>query len=128
MNGTSLIRNNNESEITVDSPMENIWGKLARLVLLHTKLIQITDQIQKKFPWFKTILNMMEGHPVAERSALANSATPVDLSVLISATSRTAVSSRPSGTPTSLSAAFVGCRKWSRRSKCGRRRQTGHNQ
>ena len=50
------------------------------------------DEIWEKFPWYKHVMYLIiEGHSVADRSAVANSASVLDLSALVQLTSRTAV-------------------------------------
>lgn len=63
--GMGLVDANREHEMTVGSKMKNKW-----------------DDIQKKFPYFKTLHNLMGSSPVVDRAALANSTTELDTSIL----------------------------------------------
>jgi hypothetical protein len=42
----------------------------------------LVDKICSTFPWYKRLNNLMGTSPVVDESALANSVTPLDLSVL----------------------------------------------
>ncbi|KAI5836560.1 uncharacterized protein SCHCODRAFT_02646125 [Schizophyllum commune H4-8] len=63
--GMGLIDNGREADMTQGSELKNKW-----------------DSIQKTFPYFKTLHNMMGSSPTVDRGAMANSTTPVDTSIL----------------------------------------------
>jgi hypothetical protein len=44
--------------------------------------ICLPDRIQLKFPWYKRMHALMGTSPIVDRSAIANSATALDLSAL----------------------------------------------
>ncbi|KIP12162.1 hypothetical protein PHLGIDRAFT_10231 [Phlebiopsis gigantea 11061_1 CR5-6] len=66
--GAGLIGEDRENEITAGSELANIF-----------------DRVQQKFPWYKRLLSLMNGNPLADRSAVANSATTLDLTLLTKA-------------------------------------------
>ncbi|TFY76194.1 hypothetical protein EWM64_g7820 [Hericium alpestre] len=63
--GQGLINDDWESEIIEGSDIANIW-----------------DEIQKKFPWYKRVNNLYGRSPVVDRSAVTNSASDLDTSIL----------------------------------------------
>ncbi|KAI5833114.1 hypothetical protein K523DRAFT_296594 [Schizophyllum commune Tattone D] len=63
--GMGLIDNGREADMTQGSELKNKW-----------------DSIQKTFPYFKTLHNMMGSSPTVDRGAMANSTTPLDTSIL----------------------------------------------
>ncbi|KAG1788877.1 uncharacterized protein HD556DRAFT_1529800 [Suillus plorans] len=63
--GQGLIDADREDEITFGSEIFNAW-----------------DQVKKKFPWYKRMNALYRESPAVDRSALANSASQLDLSVL----------------------------------------------
>ncbi|OJT05812.1 hypothetical protein TRAPUB_11246 [Trametes pubescens] len=63
--GAGLVDEDRESEFEPGSQLANIW-----------------DEIQHDFPWYKRMNALMRGHPLIDRSGVANSATGVDLDIL----------------------------------------------
>ncbi|KAF8584007.1 hypothetical protein K439DRAFT_1616995 [Ramaria rubella] len=63
--GHGLIEDEQELEIWDDSVISNVWEK-----------------IQKIFPWYKDLSQLLKASPLVDREASANSATDLDLMVL----------------------------------------------
>ncbi|KAL7278381.1 hypothetical protein ACG7TL_008361 [Trametes sanguinea] len=63
--GAGLVDEDRENELEPGSELANIW-----------------DAIQRDFPWYKRMNALMRGHPLVDRSGVANSATDIDLSIL----------------------------------------------
>ncbi|KAG1727215.1 kinase-like domain-containing protein [Suillus lakei] len=63
--GQGLIDADREDEITFGSEIFNAW-----------------DQVKKKFPWYKRMNALYRESPAVDRSAVANSASQLDLTVL----------------------------------------------
>ncbi|KII82823.1 hypothetical protein PLICRDRAFT_33215 [Plicaturopsis crispa FD-325 SS-3] len=63
--GQGLIEQDREAEITEGSDIDNLWQK-----------------IQRDFPWYKRMNALMGKNPIVDRSAVGNSTTPIDTSVL----------------------------------------------
>lgn len=51
-------------------------------------LSRAVESIEKKFPWYKRMVELYARNPVADRSAVANSTTQLDLSILEEAVGR----------------------------------------
>ncbi|KIJ41642.1 hypothetical protein M422DRAFT_48528 [Sphaerobolus stellatus SS14] len=63
--GQGLLDEGWEDEIAEDTPLWNIWVK-----------------IKRTFPWYMHMHGLMKTSPVADRSAVGNSSTDIDLEVL----------------------------------------------
>ncbi|KDR65372.1 hypothetical protein GALMADRAFT_217576 [Galerina marginata CBS 339.88] len=74
--GHGLIMADREDEIISGSPIGNVWEKM-----------------KVKFPWYRRLHLLLCGSPVYDVSALANSATPLNTSVLTAATQPTVTTS-----------------------------------
>jgi hypothetical protein len=79
--GHGLILNGHEDTITPGSEIANAWG-MWRYILFTTHAKLSTDAVKTVFPWYRRMALLIGGSPVVDRSAVANSATAVDLSVL----------------------------------------------
>ncbi|KAH7917118.1 hypothetical protein BV22DRAFT_1200347 [Leucogyrophana mollusca] len=67
--GQGLLDEDRESDITAGSELANIW-----------------DKVKAKFPWYMTMHWLMGTSPVVNRSAIAHSGTPLNLTILHSPT------------------------------------------
>ncbi|KAF8809354.1 hypothetical protein BYT27DRAFT_7337378 [Phlegmacium glaucopus] len=67
--GHGLVIEDRTAEISSGTPICNVWDKMC-----------------VKFPWYKRMHALLHGSPVYNTSALANSATPLDTSVLTTQT------------------------------------------
>ncbi|KAL7283096.1 hypothetical protein ACG7TL_002521 [Trametes sanguinea] len=63
--GAGLVDDDREDEIGEGSELANIW-----------------EAIQREFPWYKRVNELMRGHPMIDRSGVANSTTDIDVTIL----------------------------------------------
>ncbi|KAF8159924.1 hypothetical protein B0H34DRAFT_674202 [Crassisporium funariophilum] len=63
--GQGLVENDQADKIEAKSPLANIW-----------------DRIKSKFPWYKRLNKLMGTNPAIDRTAVANSQTVIDTSIL----------------------------------------------
>ncbi|KAI0370449.1 hypothetical protein BV20DRAFT_1113176 [Pilatotrama ljubarskyi] len=63
--GAGLVDEDREDVFEEGSQLANIW-----------------DAIKREFPWYKHVNQLMRGHPLVDRSGVANSTTEVDLTIL----------------------------------------------
>jgi len=82
--GQGLIDEGRESEFAPDSKLANIWGTYLIFVVAHDT-DKYLEQINKVFPWYKRLHALMGTSPIVDTSAIANSTTDIDLTVLQSA-------------------------------------------
>ena len=79
--GQGLLDARREDEIINGSEIANIWGRVlcdVCSVISH----MFVDDIKLKFPWYMWMHALMGASPVVSRSAIANSRTPIDFSML----------------------------------------------
>jgi hypothetical protein len=82
--GQGLIDEGRKSEFAPDSKLANIWGTYLIFVVAHDT-DKYLEQINKVFPWYKRLHALMDTSPIVDTSAIANSTTDIDLTVLQSA-------------------------------------------
>lgn len=80
--GAGLVDEGREDEFEPDSQLANIWGKLHSVTVCKLNTSLSLDEIQKDFPWYKRMNALMRGHPLVDRSGVANSTTDMDLNIL----------------------------------------------
>ncbi|KAF8804573.1 hypothetical protein BYT27DRAFT_7213742 [Phlegmacium glaucopus] len=70
--GQGLVENDRVDEIQAGTPLANVW-----------------DCIKSKFPWYERLDKLFGSNPAIDRSAIVNSQTPVDTSILETTTKKT---------------------------------------
>ena len=83
--GQGLVENGQEDEIQVGSELENIWGMCSTTIHcppLSWSLLIYYRCHQSKVPWYSCMHALLGTSPIVDCSAVANSQTTVDLSVL----------------------------------------------
>ena len=82
--GQGLLDAGREDEILPGSEIANIWGRSFGPYRTHLLLIicLCAEKVQGKFPWYQRMHLLMGTSPVVSKAAIANSRTPIDLSLL----------------------------------------------
>jgi hypothetical protein len=81
--GQGLLDEDQEDEIIEGTEIDNIWSmSFPAPIVIPQGLPPFSEKIQAKFPWYKDMHALMGTSPVVDKSAIANSATMLDTTVL----------------------------------------------